>query len=335
MNIQSEKIGVLLVNLGTPDSPDIADVRRFLQQFLSDPRVVDVNPLIWKPVLNGIILNTRPKKVAQLYKSIWWEQGSPLMVISQRQQQKLQKALQSVGLNMPVELGMTYGNPSLKSGLDELKARGAEKIIVLPLYPQYSCSTVAPVFDAITGLYQTQRDYPETRFNKQYFDDPNYIAALANSVKAHWQQYGQADCLLMSFHGVPKRYVTEGDPYQAQCQATAELLAQALGLSESQWRICFQSQFGKEEWLTPYTDKLLQALPKEGIESVDIMCPAFAADCLETLEEIATEGKEEFIEAGGKQYRFIDCLNDNDAHINMLAEIVKSQSAGWLAAPAS
>lgn len=330
MSIQSEKIGVLLVNLGTPDSPTTADVRRFLQQFLSDPRVVDVNPLIWKPILNGIILNTRPKKVAKLYESIWWEQGSPLMVVSERQQQKLQSMLQAAGLNMPVELGMSYGNPSLQSGLAQLKARGAEKIIVLPLYPQYSCSTVAPVFDAITRQYQQQRDYPETRFNKQYFDHPTYIEALAQSVQSHWQQYGQADCLLMSFHGVPKRYVTEGDPYQQQCQSTAELLAQRLGLTNQQWRICFQSQFGKEEWLTPYTDEMLADLPKQGIKSVDIMCPAFAADCLETLEEIATEGKQEFIEAGGEHYRFIDCLNDNDAHIQMMAELVKQQAAGWL-----
>ncbi|QLE85919.1 ferrochelatase [Shewanella sp. Scap07] len=330
MSIQSEKIGVLLVNLGTPDSPTTADVRRFLQQFLSDPRVVDVNPLIWKPILNGIILNTRPKKVAKLYESIWWEQGSPLMVVSERQQQKLQSMLQAAGLNMPVELGMSYGNPSLQSGLAQLKARGAEKIIVLPLYPQYSCSTVAPVFDAITRQYQQQRDYPETRFNKQYFDHPTYIEALAQSVQSHWQQYGQADCLLMSFHGVPKRYVTEGDPYQQQCQSTAELLAQRLGLTNQQWRICFQSQFGKEEWLTPYTDEMLADLPKQGIKSVDIMCPAFAADCLETLEEIATEGKQEFIEAGGENYRFIDCLNDNDAHIQMMAELVKQQAAGWL-----
>ncbi|WP_028773004.1 ferrochelatase [Shewanella waksmanii] len=330
MSIQSEKIGVLLVNLGTPDSPTTADVRRFLQQFLSDPRVVDVNPLIWKPILNGIILNTRPKKVAKLYESIWWEQGSPLMVVSERQQQKLQSMLQAAGLNMPVELGMSYGNPSLQSGLAQLKARGAEKIIVLPLYPQYSCSTVAPVFDAITCQYQQQRDYPETRFNKQYFDHPTYIEALAQSVQSHWQQYGQADCLLMSFHGVPKRYVTEGDPYQQQCQSTAELLAQRLGLTNQQWRICFQSQFGKEEWLTPYTDEMLADLPKQGIKSVDIMCPAFAADCLETLEEIATEGKQEFIEAGGENYRFIDCLNDNDAHIQMMAELVKQQAAGWL-----
>lgn len=186
------------------------------------------------------------------------------------------------------------------------------------------------MFDAITRQYQQQRDYPETRFNKQYFDHPTYIEALAQSVQSHWQQYGQADCLLMSFHGVPKRYVTEGDPYQQQCQSTAELLAQRLGLTNQQWRICFQSQFGKEEWLTPYTDEMLADLPKQGIKSVDIMCPAFAADCLETLEEIATEGKQEFIEAGGENYRFIDCLNDNDAHIQMMAELVKQQAAGWL-----
>ncbi|GIU15380.1 MULTISPECIES: ferrochelatase [unclassified Shewanella] len=322
--------GVLLVNLGTPDSPTAPDVRKFLKQFLSDPRVVDLSPWLWKPILNGIILNTRPAKVAKLYQSIWWDEGSPLMVISQKQRDKLKASLfETLGQAIPVELGMSYGNPSLQSGLDSLKSQGAEKIIVLPLYAQYSCSTVAPVYDAIALLLKSERNIPEVRINKQYFDHPAYIKALAESVKAHWQAKGQAQVLLMSFHGVPLRYITEGDPYQAQCQATAELLAAELRLTKEQWRICFQSQFGKEEWIGPATDGLLESLPEQGIKSVDIMCPAFSCDCLETLEEISQEGKEDFLSAGGERYEFIDCLNDSPAHIELLASLVQEQTKGW------
>ncbi|RTR32251.1 ferrochelatase [Shewanella atlantica] len=333
MSETTPAFGVLLVNLGTPDSPSASDVKRFLKQFLSDPRVVDLNPLIWKPILNGIILNTRPAKVAKLYQSIWSDEGSPLMVISQRQREKVASLLQEqLGQAIPVELGMSYGNPSLASGLDKLKQQGVERVVVLPLYPQYSCSTVAPVFDAIAAEFKDWRDIPETRFNKEYYQDPAYIEALASSVRAHWNEHGQADVLLMSFHGVPVRYVNEGDPYQAQCQATALLLAQALGLKDEQWKLCFQSQFGKEEWLTPYTDKLLESLPEKGVKSVDIMCPAFAADCLETLEEISIGGKESFIESGGESYRFIPCLNDNEPHIELLAKLVTEQASKWVSA---
>jgi len=331
MNEITPAFGVLLVNLGTPDSPSVSDVKRFLKQFLSDPRVVDLNPLIWKPILNGIILNTRPAKVAKLYQAIWSDEGSPLMVVSQGQREKVASLLQAqLGQAIPVELGMSYGNPSLASGLDKLKQQGVKRIVVLPLYPQYSCSTVAPVFDGIAAEFKGWRDIPETRFNKEYYQDPTYIQALASSVKSHWKEHGQADVLLMSFHGVPVRYVNEGDPYQTQCQATAFLLAQALGLKDEQWRLCFQSQFGKEEWLMPYTDKLLESLPKDGVKSVDIMCPAFAADCLETLEEISIGGKESFIESGGESYRFIPCLNDNETHIELLAKLVTEQASQWV-----
>ncbi|RTR39445.1 ferrochelatase [Shewanella canadensis] len=331
MSETTPAFGVLLVNLGTPDSPSASDVKRFLKQFLSDPRVVDLNPLIWKPILNGIILNTRPAKVAKLYQAIWSDEGSPLMVVSQHQREKVASLLQEqLGQAIPVELGMSYGNPSLASGLEKLKQQGVKRIVVLPLYPQYSCSTVAPVFDAIAAEFKGWRDIPETRFNKEYYQDPTYIQALASSVKSHWKQHGQADVLLMSFHGVPVRYVNEGDPYQAQCQATALLLAQALGLKDEQWKLCFQSQFGKEEWLTPYTDKLLESLPEKGVKSVDIMCPAFAADCLETLEEISIGGKESFIESGGERYRFIPCLNDNDPHIELLAKLITEQASQWV-----
>ncbi|WP_434086842.1 ferrochelatase [Shewanella psychrotolerans] len=327
----SAKIGVLLVNLGTPDTPTPKDVKQFLKQFLSDPRVVDLNPLIWKPILNGIILNTRPKAVAKLYQSIWWEQGSPLMVISERQRNALAALLlEQHGKSIPVELGMSYGNPSLETGIDKLLAQGVERVVVLPLYPQYSCSTVAPVFDAIAKVYSGRRDYPETRFSKEYYQHPSYILALANSVRRHWQAHGRSQCLLMSFHGVPLRYVTEGDPYQQQCETTAKLLATELGLDDCQWRLCFQSKFGKEEWLTPATDALLESLPGQGVRSVDIMCPAFAVDCLETLEEIAIGGKESFIEAGGEDYRFVPCLNDDETQILLLSQLVSEQAGHWL-----
>ncbi|MGS0676144.1 ferrochelatase [Shewanella sp. 125m-1] len=322
--------GVLLVNLGTPDSPTAPDVRKFLKQFLSDPRVVDLSPWLWKPILNGIILNTRPAKVAKLYQSIWWDEGSPLMVISQKQRDKLKMLLkETLGQSIPVELGMSYGNPSLQTGLDNLTSQGVDKVFVLPLYAQYSCSTVAPVYDALAELLKAERNIPEMRMNKQYFDHPAYIQALAQSVKNHWQAKGQAEVLLMSFHGVPLRYVTEGDPYQQQCQRTAELLAEQLELTAEQWRVCFQSQFGKEQWISPATDQLLEDLPKQGIKSVDIMCPAFSCDCLETLEEIAEEGKEAFLSAGGERYEFIACLNDSEQHIQLLAQIVQKQTQGW------
>lgn len=315
--------GVLLVNLGTPDSPTTSGVRQFLQQFLSDPRVVDLNPWLWKPLLNGIILNTRPAKVAKLYRSIWWQEGSPLMVISQRQQQKLQISLQQkYGQQIPVELGMSYGTPSLSDGITRLQQQGVDNIVVLPLYPQYSCSTVAPVFDGVAQALIKSRNIPQLTFIKEYHQHPDYITALAQSVKQHWKDNGQADVLLLSFHGVPLRYVTEGDPYQDQCYQTAELLAQSLGLTDKQWQVCFQSQFGKEQWLTPYTDQLLRELPQKGINSVDIICPAFATDCLETLEEIAVAGRKLFIEAGGEQYHAISCLNDSDAHIECLTTLV-------------
>ncbi|CAD6367117.1 ferrochelatase [Shewanella putrefaciens] len=326
----SPAFGVLLVNLGTPDEPTPKAVKRFLKQFLSDPRVVDLSPWLWQPLLNGIILNTRPAKVAKLYQSIWTDEGSPLMVLSSRQAQKLAVDLSATfNQDIPVELGMSYGNPSIDSGFARLKAQGAERIVVLPLYPQYSCSTVASVFDAVASYLKTVRDMPELRFNKHYFDHEAYIAALAHSVKRHWKTYGQADKLLLSFHGIPLRYVKEGDPYREQCLVTAKLLAQKLELNETQWQVCFQSRFGREEWLTPYADELLAKLPSQGIKSVDVICPAFATDCLETLEEISIGGKETFLHAGGETYRFIPCLNDDEMHIELLRQLVQEQAHSW------
>ncbi|WP_417761115.1 ferrochelatase [Shewanella sp.] len=330
MQTNQPPFGVLLVNLGTPAAPTKAAVKAFLKQFLSDPRVVDVNPVLWWCILNGIILNIRPGKVAKLYQSIWWQDGSPLMVISRKQQQALQNHLLSrTGLNIPVELGMSYGEPSLDTGLKALEAQGVKQVLVLPLYPQYSCSTVASVFDGVAAMLKSRRDIPELRFVRDYHDKQGYIDALAHSVKQHWQQHGQSQKLLLSFHGVPERYVNEGDPYRDHCYKTAELLAQTLGLTPEQWMVCFQSRFGKEPWLTPYTDETLERLPKEGVKSVDIISPAFAADCLETLEEISIGGKETFLHAGGESYRFIPCLNDDEPHMAFLAELALQHTQGW------
>ncbi|QYJ80618.1 ferrochelatase [Shewanella acanthi] len=326
----SPAFGVLLVNLGTPDEPTPRAVKRFLKQFLSDPRVVDMSPWLWQPILQGIILNTRPAKVAKLYESVWTEQGSPLMVISEQQAQKLEADLSATfNQHIPVELGMSYGNPSIDAGIEKLKARGAERIVVLPLYPQYSCSTVASVFDAVANYCTQVRDIPELRFSKQYFDHSAYIEALAQSVRRHWKLNGQAQKLILSFHGIPLRYATEGDPYPQQCFATAKLLAQTLGLDDDQWQVCFQSRFGKEEWLTPYADELLGQLPAKGVKSVDVICPAFATDCLETLEEISIGGAETFLHAGGEKYQFIPCLNDDELHIELLRQLVQEQAQSW------
>ncbi|WP_417347778.1 ferrochelatase [Ferrimonas sp.] len=322
--------GVLLVNLGTPDAPTPSAVRAFLKQFLSDPRVVDLPRWQWWPILNGIVLTFRPKKVAKAYQSVWQEQGSPLMVISLEQQKALEARLeQDMGIKVPVALGMTYGSPSLNDGLESLKAQGCDKVVVLPLFPQYSCSTTGAVFDGLAAEFAKMRTIPHTRLVRDYHDHPAYISALAGSIQSHWNRKGRGQKLLLSFHGVPKRFVDEGDIYQSQCLHTAELVAERLGLSQGQWMACFQSRFGKEEWLTPYTDETLEALPKQGVTSIDIITPAFSVDCLETLEEIAIEGKEEFIEAGGKGYQFIPCLNAEPDHIQMMSELIQAEMQSW------
>lgn len=326
----TSNIGVLLVNLGTPEAPTESAVRAFLKQFLSDPRVVDLPRWQWLPILNGIILRFRPKKVAKAYQSIWQEQGSPLMSISLQQRDALETRLSEVmGMDVPVELGMTYGKPSMRHGIDALTAKGCERIVVLPLFPQFSCSTTGAVFDALAAEFATMRTFPHTRLVRDYHNHDGYIGALASSVERHWHEHGRGQKLLMSFHGVPKRYVDEGDIYQHQCLETARLVAEKLQLSQGQWMACFQSRFGKEEWLTPYTDETLEALPKQGVSKIDIISPAFSVDCLETLEEIAIEGKEEFLEAGGESYQFIPCLNAGADHIDMMVDLVKAEVQGW------
>ncbi|EPG0532303.1 ferrochelatase [Vibrio harveyi] len=320
MKNNNKKQGVLLVNLGTPDEPTPPAVKRFLSQFLHDHRVVDMTRWLWCPILHGIILPVRSPKVAKLYESVWMEEGSPLMVYSKRQAKKL-----STALDMPVELGMTYGNPSLQTGFEALLAQGVEQVIVLPLYPQYSGTTTAAVSDGMAKAFKNMPVMPEFSFIRDYHNHPKYIEALAQSVREHWEANGQGDYLLCSYHGIPKRYADNGDIYPQHCAETTRLLGEALGLNEDQIGMTYQSRFGREEWLQPYTDKTLEVLPSQGKKKLNIVTPAFSADCLETLEEISEECREIYLEAGGESFSYIPCLNDNELHIEMMVDLVRSK----------
>ncbi len=325
-----EQIGVLLCNLGSPDAPTPSAVRRYLAEFLWDPRVIEMPRPLWWLILNGIILRTRPKKSAQLYQSVWTDEGSPLLAISRRQCDALQETLEA-RVNGPVKvvLAMRYGRPSIAEGLRRLQQANARRIVVLPLYPQYSATTTASVFDAVMDELKTWRCLPEMRYINHYHDDERYIQALKNSILDHFQRHGQPEQLIFSFHGMPRRYFTNGDPYFCECHKTARLAAQALSLSDDQWRVTFQSRFGKEEWLKPYTDKTLEQLAKDGIKNVAVVCPAFSADCLETLEEIEVENRNIFLAAGGVSYSYIAALNDRQDHIDALAELAVRHMQGW------
>lgn len=327
---QKPAFGVLMANLGTPAAPTPKAVKEYLAEFLWDKRVVDVARPLWWLILNGIVLRTRPKRVAKAYQSVWQEQGSPLMVISRAQQQALKKALaKQFGFEVPVALGMSYGQPSMASALAELAAAKVERVLILPLYPQYSSSTTASVYDAVSKVMAQAHALPETRWVNQYHQHPLYIQALANSVREYRAQHGSGDLLLMSFHGIPQRYEDRGDPYPTQCRTTAKLVAKELGLRDDQWLCSFQSRFGKEEWVKPYTDETLEQLAKQG-GRVDVLSPAFAADCLETLEELNVENRELFMHNGGGDYHYIPCLNERQDHIELLQELVIQHSAGWL-----
>lgn len=318
-----KKQGVLLCNLGTPDAPTAKAVCAYLAQFLRDQRVVSIPKPIWLPILYSAILPFRPQKVAKLYQKIWTKEGSPLLAISQRQRTLLQNALNNkFDTHIPVELGMAYGRPSIDKGLQALKNQGCERIIVLPLYPQYCSATTAAIFDQINHHYQKEYSIPELSFVQDYFDNKLYIKALSTSVKAFWNEHKPAEKLLLSFHGVPQRFSQKGDPYEAQCRATAQALAQELDLSAEQIVLSFQSQFGKEKWLEPSTSATLESFAAQGIRSVQVLCPAFSADCLETLEEIALENKAVFEKAGGEEYDYIPALNDNSDHIQMMLALV-------------
>ncbi len=315
----SKKQGVLLVNLGTPDEPTAPAVKRFLSQFLHDKRVVDMTRWLWCPILHGVILPIRAPKVAKLYQTVWMEEGSPLFVYSKRQAEKL-KAL----VEMPVELGMTYGQPSLQTGMEALLQQGVEEVIVLPLYPQYSGTTTAAVSDGLTKAFKNIPVMPSYQFIRDYHDHPLYIKALADSVRRSWQENGKGEYLLCSYHGIPKRYADNGDIYPEHCDRTTSLLAKELELAPNQIGMTYQSRFGREEWLQPYTDKTLEKLPAKGIKKLDIIAPAFSADCLETLEEISEQCCELFIEHGGETFNYIPCLNDDQLHVEMMAELISS-----------
>lgn len=315
--MRQTKTGILLANLGTPDAPTPQAVKRYLRQFLSDSRVVDTPRALWWPILRGVILPLRSPRVAKLYQSVWMDEGSPLMVYSRQQQQALAKRLPET----PVVLGMSYGSPSLASAVEELLSHNVDHIVVLPLYPQYSCSTVAAVWDELARILATKRYIPGVSFIRDYADDDDYIQALVSSAKASFAEHGEPDVLLLSYHGIPQRYADEGDDYPQRCRDTTRELASALDISPDKVMMTYQSRFGREPWLTPYTDATLKMLGEKGVQHVQVMCPGFSADCLETLEEIAVQNKEFFLEAGGKKYEYIPALNASAEHIEMMVNL--------------
>jgi ferrochelatase len=319
-----KKTGVLLVNLGSPASPKTGDVRRFLREFLGDPRVVNLPRSLWWLILNFFILPFRPKKSAHAYQSIWTEHGSPLIVFTEKLTGKLQDLAGVGDSSLIVDCAMRYGKPALREKLQNFKKLGVDEIVILPLYPQYSSTTTASIFDVVAEEFVSWRHMPGLHFISDFHQHPSYIEALAQSVRQHWQSHGQAELLLLSFHGLPAKLTEWGDPYFYQCQTTGRLLAEQLGLNEQQWKLVFQSRFGKAEWLKPYCVEALQELPTIGIKNVDVICPGFSVDCLETLEEIAIANREVFLEAGGEDYRYIPCLNDSDDHVEVMLDLIKS-----------
>lgn len=324
------KTGVLLLNLGTPDAPTGKALRPYLKQFLSDPRVVELPRALWWLILNGIILNTRPRKSAEKYAAIWGKDGSPLLTHTQRQTKLLRGYLGEHGYrNLVVDFAMRYGSPSVEQVISGMRGQGVERLLVVPLYPQYAASSSATALDDVFRTLMKLRNMPELRTVRHFHDDPGYIRALAEQVRAHWQRHGRADKLVMSFHGVPRFTLDKGDPYHCECQKTGRLLAEALGLGKDQYVVCFQSRFGRAEWLKPYTSEVLAQLGKSHTARVDVICPGFVSDCLETLEEMAMEGKETFLTHGGGEYRYVPCLNDSPQWIAALAGLVEKNLAGW------
>lgn len=326
------KVGVLLVNLGTPDTTAPKDIRKYLGEFLSDPRVIEIPRYLWKPILHGIVLVRRPKRLEPRYAGIWMEGGSPLMVYSQRQTDGVRAALQAAGVDAVVELGMRYGNPSIPQVIASLRKQGCERILTVPLYPQYAASTTATVVDAVTRYMGKLRDQPEMRFIKRFHDEPAYLDPLAARIERYWLEHGKPQKLVMSFHGLPRYSIELGDPYYRDCLETARLLAQRLSLPRDQIEVTFQSRFGTARWLEPYTEPTLKALAASGITEVDVVCPGFVADCLETLEEISLECRDAFLEAGGKQFRYIPAINDDPAWIAGLSGLVARHLQGWVPA---
>jgi ferrochelatase len=324
------RLGVVLVNLGTPESPTPDAVRRYLAEFLSDPRVVEIPRLVWKVILHGIILRVRPKKSAHAYASVWTDQGSPLRAISQALTQKVEEQLaRRVPGPVSVVLAMRYGNPAIDPVLRQLQEQGMERLLVLPLYPQYSGATTGSVADAVFASLSRWRWVPELRFMGAYHDDPDFILAVADSIRSCRESHGQGDKLLISFHGMPRATLTAGDPYFCHCHKTARLIAEELGLEEAQWEMAFQSRFGRAAWLQPYVVERLETLPSEGVRHLTVVCPGFASDCLETLEEIAMQGRDSFIAAGGERFDYVPALNSDAAHVDLQVSRILQHASGW------
>jgi len=331
---QADKIGVLITNLGTPDAPTPKALHRYLKEFLWDPRVVEVPRLIWWFALNGVILRIRPRRSAKSYATVFTDEGSPLLFHTKAQAESLQSHLKGLGHdNFVVDFAMRYGNPSMASVLESMFNKGVRKLLVLPLYPQYSGSTAASTFDAISADFAKRRWLPDFRFVSHYHDFTPYIDAAAKRIETYWVEHGRADKLMFSFHGVPKSYLLKGDPYHCECHKTSRLIAQKLGISEEEYVTTFQSRFGREEWLKPYTDATLKTFPAQGVKSVQVFCPGFSADCLETIEEIGEENKHYFLEAGGERYEYISALNSRPEHIEALGALVLENLQGWSITP--
>jgi ferrochelatase len=322
--------GILITNLGTPDAPTSKSLRKYLAEFLNDKRVIETSRLIWWPILYGIILLFRPKRSASAYAKIWTNDGSPLKSITLKQVNEIAKSLKnSLQFPIVVEPAMRYGNPSIRSALAKFQEANVQRILVLPLYPQYSATTTASTFDAVTRELQTWRRVPELRFINHYHDDPAYISALSESIRLHWAKNGVPERLMFSFHGLPKKYFLSGDPYYCECQKTARLVAAQLDLDDAQWQVAFQSRFGPMEWLKPYSDEILADWARQGISNVQVICPGFSADCLETLEEIQIRYRGVYLNAGGKQFSYIPALNDTPAHIDLLSSLITRHCGGW------
>ena len=332
---RASRVGILLVNLGTPEAPTAAATRRYLAQFLSDPRVVEIPRAIWWPLLHGIILRVRPAKSAAKYASVWMPEGSPLAVHTARQATRLLGSLGEQAGPVVVRWAMRYGRPAIADELDALCAAGCDRVLVFPLYPQYCAATTASVMDDVAAWIRRTRRLPELRVVNHYHDDPAYVDALARQVRAHWMREGRddAEVLVMSFHGMPARTLALGDPYHCECLKTGRLLAEALGLREGQWQVTFQSRFGRAKWLEPYTEPTLRALAQAGTRRVAVICPGFASDCLETLEEIAIEGRQAFLDAGGQSFHYLPCLNDSEDGIRVLSQVARRHLSGWRLAP--
>ncbi len=328
---RSKPLGVLLTNLGTPDNTSTKAVRRYLREFLSDRRVIDLNRALWLPILYGIILTIRPRKSAESYREVWLDEGSPLLVYARRQAEAMQRLFdQRLEQPVKVAVGMRYGQPSLADGLAELYAAGCRRLVILPAYPQYSATTVATTYDKIGSILAGWAEQPALHTITSYAVEPGYLSALENSIREYWAEHGRPDRLVFSFHGIPKRYVKQGDPYPRDCGLTAYYVARRLGLTTADYKVCFQSRFGREPWLKPYLDETMKRWGAAGVGTVDVICPGFSSDCLETIEEVGSENRDYFEQAGGGQLRYIPALNDRADHVDFLANLAEHELGPWL-----